>query len=230
MPWDQEGSDIRVDGIHDLGGMQGFGHVQQLTAAPPFAEPWEGKAFVIGALAARIAGTNLHAFRHAIERVPPREYLVGYWNRWTMGAQIMMEDSGIVTDEEVRARAARLSGRDVPEPAPPTPDKPQMPSGGAGNLRSVDTPPAFAVGDQVRVADLDPVGHTRLPRYVRRRTGTVTAIQPSQVLPDTAAHFVGENPQHCYAVEFDSRELWGPDAEAFRLCIDLFEPYLEPVT
>jgi nitrile hydratase subunit beta len=219
-----------VDGIADMGGMQGFGRVPPLTAAPPFAEPWEGKAFVIGALAARIAGTNLHAFRHAIERVPPREYLMGYWNRWTMGAQIMMEDSGIVTDEEVRARAARLTGRDVPEPPPPTPQNPQMPSGGAGNLRPLETPPAFAVGDRVRVADVRPAGHTRLPRYVRRRTGTVAALRPSAVFPDTAAHFVGENPQHCYAVEFESSELWGPDAEPFRLSIDLFEPYLEPVT
>jgi nitrile hydratase subunit beta len=216
-----------MDGIHDLGGAEGFGPVPPLTAAPPFAEPWEGKAFVIGALAARISGGNLHAFRHAIERVPSPEYLAGYWNRWTIGAQTMMEDSGIVTDEEVRARAARLSGRDVPAPPPPTPNKPQMPSGGAGNLRSRDTPPAFAVGERVRVADLRPTGHTRLPRYVRRRTGTVTAVQPCQVFPDTAAHFVGENPQHCYTVDFDSRELWGPDAEPFRLSVDLFEPYLE---
>lgn len=219
-----------MDGIHDVGGMQGFGHVQELTDAPPFAQPWEGKAFVIGALAARIAGTNLHAFRHAIERVPPREYLVGYWNRWTIGAQIMMEDSGIITDEQVRARAARLSGQDVPEPPQPTEHKPQMASGGAGNLRSVETPPAFAAGDRVRAADIHPTGHTRLPRYVRGRTGTVTALQPDAVLPDTAAHFIGENPQHCYTVEFDSRELWGPDAESFRLLIDLFEPYLERLT
>jgi nitrile hydratase subunit beta len=217
-----------MDGIHDLGGMQGFGQVQELTADGPFAEPWEGKAFVIGALSARIAGGNLHAMRYAIERVPPPEYLVGYWNRWTIGAQIMMEDSGIVTDEEVRARAARLSGQDVPEPSPPTPDKPQMPSGGAGNLRVRETPPVFAVGDRVRVADRDHPGHTRLPRYVRRRAGTVTALQPCQVFPDTAAHFVGEDPQHCYTVDFDSRELWGPGAEPFRLSIDLYEPYLEP--
>jgi nitrile hydratase subunit beta len=219
-----------VDGIHDVGGMHGFGRMPPLTAGGPFAEPWEGTAFVIGALAARISGGNLHAFRYAIERVPPREYLAGYWNRWTIGAQTMMEDSGIVTDEEVRARAARLSGRDVPEPPPPTPHKPQMASGGAGNLRSLETPPAFAVGDRVRVADLHPTGHTRLPRYVRRRAGTVTALQPSHVFPDTAAHFVGENPQHCYTVDFDSRELWGPEAESFRLSIDLFEPYLEPAS
>src|ERR1700733_11917951 len=111
--------------------MHGFGPVPELTADGPFAEPWEGKAFVIGALSARIAGGNLHAMRHAIERVPPAEYLVGYWNRWTIGAQTMMEDSGIVTDEEVRARAARLSGQDVPEPPAPPPDKPKMASGGA---------------------------------------------------------------------------------------------------
>jgi len=63
---------------------------------------------------------------------------------------------------------------------------------------------------------------------VRKRTGTVTALQPGAVFPDTAAHFVGENPQHCYTVEFDSRELWGADAEPFSVSIDLFEPYLEP--
>lgn len=216
-----------MDGIHDVGGMQGFGHVQELTGAGPFAEPWEGKAFAIGALSARIAGANLHAFRHAIERVPPAEYLAGYWNRWTMGAQIMMEDSGILTDEEVRARAARLRGEDVPEPPRPEPHKPQMASGGAGNLRQLDTPPAFAVGDRVRAADAHPSGHTRLPRYARGRVGAVTAVRPSAVFPDTAAHFEGENPQHCYSVEFDSRELWGPDAEQFTLSLDLFEPYLE---
>jgi nitrile hydratase subunit beta len=219
-----------VDGIHDLGGMQGFGHVQELTGSPPFEHPWEGKAFAIGVLAIRVAGANLHAFRHAIERVPPSEYLRGYWNRWTTGTQLMMEDSGILTGEQVRARAARLSGQDVPEPPAPEPHKPQMASGGAGNLRQVDRAPAFKVGDRVRVADLHPDGHTRLPRYVRRRTGTVRAVRPGAVFPDSAAHFVGENPQHCYAVEFGSRDLWGPDAEPFRLCIDLFEPYLEAVT
>jgi nitrile hydratase subunit beta len=86
------------------------------------------------------------------------------------------------------------------------------------------------VGDRVRVTGVGARGHTRLPRYVRARTGTVTALQPCQVFPDSAAHFAGENPQHCYTVDFDSRELWGPDAEPFHLSIDLFEPYLEPVT
>jgi nitrile hydratase len=217
-----------VDGIHDMGGMQGFGPTMSARADPPFAEPWEGKAFALGLLAIRASGTNLHAFRHAINRVPPAEYLSGYYARWLLGAQNLLADSGIVSDDEVTARAARLSGQDAEEPQPPQPHKPEMTSGGPGNLRTLDNPPAFAVGDAVRTRDLDPAGHTRLPRYVRRRTGTVTAILPAQIFPDSAAHFLGEDPQHVYAVEFASGELWGPGAEPFSLTIDLYEPYLEP--
>jgi nitrile hydratase len=94
-------------------------------------------------------------------------------------------------------------------------------------LRQVDSKPRFAVGDRVRAADLHPSGHTRLPRYVRGRSGTVRREQPAALLPDTHAHFQGENPQHVYSVEFASSELWGDDAEAFVLNIDLYESYLE---
>lgn len=219
-----------MDGIHDVGGMQGFGHTGKLSAAPPFAEPWEGRAFALGLLAIRVSGTNLHAFRHAIERVPPADYLSGYYPRWLIGAQNLLQDSGVVSAAEVYARAARLSGQDAAEPARPELRKPDMPSGGPGNLRSLDVPPAFAVGDRVRTRDLDPAGHTRLPRYVRRRAGTVAAIRPAAVFPDSAAHFRGEDPQHVYSVEFASAELWGPGSEPFTLAIDLFEPYLEPAT
>jgi nitrile hydratase subunit beta len=210
-----------------MGGRQGFGHVGELTSEPPFAAPWEGKAFALGLLSIRAAGANLHAFRHALERVPPTDYLADYYHRWLVASEILLADSGVVTSEGVAARAARLTGGDQPEPAQPEIHKPEMPSGGPGNLRTLDTEPAFAVGDRVRTADLRTAAHTRLPGYVRRRTGTVTAIRPAAVFPDTAAVFEGENPQHCYAVEFDSRELWGPGAEPFQLSIDLFEPYLE---
>ena len=211
-----------------MGGMRGFGRTMAPQPGPPFAEPWEGKAFALGLLAIRASGANLHAFRHAIERVPPAEYLSGYYARWLLGAQNLLTDSGIVSSDEVAARAARLSGREADEPPPAEPHKPAMASGGPGNLRTLEAPPAFAVGDVVRTRDLDPVGHTRLPRYVRRRTGRVTATRPAQVFPDSAAHFLGEDPQHVYSVEFSSAELWGPGAEPFSLTIDLFEPYLEP--
>jgi nitrile hydratase len=74
---------------------------------------------------------------------------------------------------------------------------------------------------------MSPAGHTRLPGYVRGHTGVVELIQPAAVLPDTNAHFQGENAQYVYSVRFDSRELWGADAEPFVATVELFESYLE---
>jgi nitrile hydratase len=54
-------------------------------------------------------------------------------------------------------------------------------------------------------------------------------VQPAHLLPDTHAHFLGENPQHVYTVRFDSHELWGADAEPFALTAELYESYLEAV-
>lgn len=89
------------------------------------------------------------------------------------------------------------------------------------------TPPRFRVGQRVRAKDISPSGHTRLPRYVRGHTGVVEIIQPGHLLPDTHAHFQGENPQHVYSVRFGSHELWGADAELFELTIEMYESYLE---
>jgi nitrile hydratase subunit beta len=211
-----------MDGIHDMGGMQGFGRVPALTDEPAFAEPWHGRAFAVGLLANRVAGTNSPAFRHAIERVPPAEYLAGYYNRWVRGAEILLVDSGILAPGAVDARARRLAGEEVTEPPEPEPHKPQMASGGPGNLRQVDEPPEFAVGDRVLVRNLHPHGHSRLPGYVRGHPGRVVAVRPAAVLPDTTAHFLGENPQHVYAVEFDSADLWGPHSEPFQVTVDLY--------
>ena len=220
-----------MDGIHDLGGMHGFGRVQTIDAGEPvFRERWEAKVFALALLANRVAGANLHAFRHAIERVPPAEYLSGYYERWLGSAENLLLDSGILAPGAIEARARRLRGEDVAEPAVPVPHKPTMPSGGGGNLRQVEAPAAFTLGEQVRTRTDSPAHHTRLPRYARGRLGTVTAVQPGQVLPDTAAHFVAENPQHTYQVTFGSTELWGAGAETFDLTLDLYESYLEPVT
>jgi nitrile hydratase subunit beta len=220
-----------VDGIHDMGGMHGFGTVPSIDPDEPvFVERWEAKTFALALLANRVAGANLHAFRHAIERVPPQEYLAGYYERWLGSAENLLLDSGILAEGAIDARARKLRGEDVEEPAVPEPNKPQMPSGGGGNLRQVDDPPAFAVGQRVRTRTDSPATHTRLPRYARGRIGTVTAVQPAQVLPDTAAHFVAENPQHTYQVTFASGDLWGDEAERFDLTLDLYQSYLELVS
>jgi nitrile hydratase len=219
-----------MEGVHDMGGRpELFGPLKPLDHdGPVFAYPWEGRAFACTLLANRAAtASNLHAFRHALERVPEQEYLADYYGRWLASAEILLRDSGLLAEGAVEARAHRLRGEDVEEPPDPEPHKPTMETAGGGNLRTVDAPRAFVVGDRVRARRTGPQGHTRLTGYVRGKTGTVIALTPAQVLPDSAAHFRGENPEHVYSVEFDSAELWGPDAEPFSLTIDLFESYLE---
>jgi len=221
-----------VDGIHDMGGMQGWGKVHFDPAEPAFKQGWEGRAFAISLLSMnRLTGCNLDAMRHALERQLPLEYLRnGYYGRWLLLSETLLTDSGVIAEGAIDARARKLQGEDVTEPPEPVLNKPVYEVGGPGSLRPLDTPPRFKIGEQVRAKDIHPLGHTRLPRYVRGRIGTVWRIQPSALLPDTNAHFLGENVQHCYGVTFDSKTLWGQDAEPFQLSLDLFDDYLEPVS
>ncbi|MDE0655203.1 MAG: nitrile hydratase subunit beta [Acidimicrobiaceae bacterium] len=217
-----------MDGIHDMGGMQGWGTVTVDPDEPVFREWWHGRAFAMGAMSMGLSGTNLDAFRHGLERLHPYDYLAdGYYGRWLACAETLLVDSGVIPPGAVEARARNLSGESVDEPADVEENKPVYERGGAGSLREIDDPHAFSVGDEVRAKDIRTGGHTRMPGYIRGRTGTVHAMRPAALLPDTNAHFAGENPQHVYTVEFDSTELWGPDAEAAKLRIDLFESYLE---
>ena len=217
-----------MDGIHDMGGMQGWGTVAIDPDEPVFREGWYGRAFAMGAMSMGLSGTNLDAFRHGLERLHPSEYLGdGYYGRWLACAETLLVDSGVLAPGAVEARARNLMGESVEEPADVEAHKPVYERGGPGSLREIDDPAAFSPGDRVRAKDMRTGGHTRLPAYIRGCSGTVHALRPSALLPDTNAHFAGENPQHVYTVEFDSAELWGPGAEAAKLRIDLFESYLE---
>ncbi|MFE3452604.1 nitrile hydratase subunit beta [Nonomuraea sp. NPDC059194] len=219
----------KATGIHDMGGTEGWGPVTVPEPGEPvFAARWQARAFALALLSMRLSGTNLDAFRHAMNRLDRRDYLDdGYYGRWLHGAENLLLDSSIIAPGTVEARAANLLGGSVDEPGPPTPDKPDYTPTAAGPLREVSSPPRFAVGSAVRAKVFDPPGHTRLPRYVMGRTGRVAIVQPAQVLPDTNAHFQGENAQWVYAVRFDSAELFGPDAEPFAVHVDLYEDYLE---
>lgn len=218
-----------MDTIADIGGMQGMGRVQYVPPDdPPFHDDTERKIFAMALLSMRTSGTNLDSFRHAINRQHPLDYLAdGYWGRWLNCAENLLTDSAIIAPGAVEARARKLRGEDVEEPAVPEPNKPDYKPTAGGSIRQVDDPPKFAVGDRVRAKDIHPTGHTRLTRYVRGRVGTVEMVLPAQVLPDTHAHFIAENAQHCYQVAFGSKDLWGDEAEDFVLHLDLFDSYLE---
>ncbi len=219
--------------VDDLGGAEGFGAVHPPDPAEPvFGQTWEARAFAIAAFTmGRISGRNLDAFRYALGRLDEPDYFdpEGYYARWLNAAELMLTDSAILAPGAVEARARNLRGEHVDEPAAPEPAKPDYAATGPGSLREIDESPRFAVGDRVRPhTELDADHPHKLPRYVRGHVGVVEVVQPAHLLPDTHAVFEGENPQHVYTVRFDSRDLWGADAETFALTIEIFDSYLEP--
>jgi nitrile hydratase len=123
----------------------------------------------------------------------------GYYGRWLNAGELRLLDSAILAPGAVDARARNLRGEHVEEPPIPEPAKPDYAPTAEGTLRFLGTAPAFVVGERVRAMDMSPSGHTRLPRYVRGHVGVVDIIQPAGVLPDTNAHFLGENPQYIYS-------------------------------
>jgi nitrile hydratase subunit beta len=220
----------RSEPVADLGGGLGWGALRPPTPDEPvFGEPWEGRAFALTLLGmGRVSGRNLDAFRYALARLDHGAYFDdGYYGRWLNAVELMLVDSAIIAPGAVDARARVLRGETVAEPPVPEPAKPDYAATGPGSLREVPGDARFAVGDAVRAGPV-PAGPTKLPRYVAGHTGVVEAVQPGHVLPDTHAIFAGENPQHVYTVRFDSRELWGPDAEPFAVTVELFDRYLEP--
>ncbi|MFD5541225.1 nitrile hydratase subunit beta [Streptomyces sp. NPDC127079] len=218
-----------MDGLADMGGTPGWGSLHPPRQDEPvFSEPWEGRAFALAILSNRASGGNLDSFRHALERLDRAHYIDdGYYGRWLNAGELRLLDSAVLAPGAVDARARNLRGEHVEEPPVPEPTSPDYAPTADGTLRRLDTAPAFAVGERVRARDMSPAGHTRLPRYVRGHVGVIDIIQPAGVLPDTNAHFLGENPQYVYSVRFDSHDLWGADAEPFALTVDMFESYLE---
>lgn len=218
-----------MDGIADMGGTSGWGRVHPPRVDEPvFAEPWQGRATALAILAGRLSGRNLDAFRHAVERLDRAAYLdQGYFGRWLNAAELMLVEGDVLAPGEIDARARDLRERHVEQSSEPARSDPPAWPAAPGSLRTVDAAPAFRVGQRVCAKNISPPGHTRLPGYVRGHVGVVELVQPAAVFPDTHAHFQGEHPQHVYSVRFDSRELWGQDADSFAVTAELFEDYLE---
>lgn len=85
----------------------------------------------------------------------------------------------------------------------------------------------FATGARVRTSLVDPPHHTRLPRYVRGRTGLIVEPQGAHPLPDDRARGLPEpRVETVYTVRFDARDLWGEGSHS--VTVDLWESYLQP--
>lgn len=216
-----------MNGVHDMGGMHGLGAVVPEPEGPPFHAAWQARVHAL--TIASPARGNIDAGRHAREQIPGAAYLaMTYYERWFAGLWRTLLDGGFVTPAELaNGRADPAAPRATPRL--PVADVPAALVRQGSYLRTIAAEPAFQIGDRVRARNLNPVGHTRLPRYARGRAGVVTRCHGNHVFPDSHAHGGGEAPQALYSVCFSARELWGPQAAAHdTISLDLWEAYLEP--
>jgi len=202
-----------MDGIHDLGGRQGFGAVRYSPNAGAFHAPWEVSVNALYALAVRRGIFNMDEYRHAIERMEPRHYLAAsYYERSLTSLATLCVEKGILTREELERHAK--GGFPLAAPSAP----------GRTNLGDRER---FQPGDRVRVRSDCVPGHMRMPGYIRGKSGVVVSESPAYPFPDAHAHGVEAADEPTYDVRFDTRELWPNSSEAALVHVGVFQSYLE---
>ena len=204
-----------MDGIHDLGGKQGFGPVRYTLNATAFHAPWEVRANSLYAHAVRRGIFNMDEYRHAIERMEPRHYVTAsYYERSLTSLATLCVEKGVVSREELERRA----GGSFPLAAPSAPGRTNVP-----------TRETFKPGDRVRVRSDHVPGHVRMPGYIRGKTGVVVSESPAYPFPDAHAHSVEAKDEPTYDVRFRSEELWPDSADAALVHVGVFQSYLERI-
>jgi len=203
-----------MDGIHDLGGRQGFGKVRYTRGATAFHAAWEVRANSLYAHAVRLRIFNMDEYRHAIERMDPRHYLTAsYYERSLTSLATLLVEKGVITREELERRA----GGSFPLASPSAPGR-----------TNVQARARFRAGDRVRVTHDSVPGHMRLPGYIRGKTGVVVGESPAYPFPDAHAHGVQSEDEPTYDVRFRSEDLWPNSAEAALIHVGVFQSYLQP--
>lgn len=218
-----------MNGVHDMGGMHGMGPVKAEANEPVFHEPWEGRvyALVMSVVAGPWArGRGWPSFRFSLERIPAAQYLkMSYYERWFEALLLnRVIESGFVTPAEIS------TGEVDPSRPLPTLLSRSTATEERDFRNRAQVFAQFAIGQRVRARNMNPLGHTRLPRYVRGKHGTVTHDHGVFNLQDTDinGHAVGRFSEHVYTVRFRSRELWGDRAsERDVVYVDLWERYLD---
>lgn len=218
-----------MDGGQDLGGMMGFGPVAPRRDEPLFHAEWEKRALGLTLAMGATGAWTMDASRHARESLPPPEYLTSsYYEIWIKGLTRLLLASGLASIHELSGDTGLSPGRPLPNTVSAD-EVPALLARGSPRDREATGPARFAAGDRVVPRTIFKTTHTRLPRYVRGRPGTVLAALGAFVLPDSNAHGRGEAPEWCYTVRFAGRDLWGEDADpALVVMADLWESYLDP--
>jgi nitrile hydratase len=217
-----------MNGVHDLGGMDGFGPVRPEPDEPAFHATWEGRVMAFTRARGAAGAWNIDMARAAREELPPEVLITSsYYQKWERAMERQVVAAGLVEAQELAAGHAAKPAKPLPRPALRAEALGSVMTRGSF-ARPATSEPLFAPGDRVRTKNINPQTHTRLPRYARNHLGMVERVQGFHVFPDRSAIGDRDAAAWLYTVVFDARELWGADADpTLKVSIEAFEPYLE---
>jgi nitrile hydratase subunit beta len=217
-----------MNGAHDLGGMHGLGPIKREPNEPVFHADWERRVFALAMAMGATGEWTIDKGRFARENRAPAAYLTKtYYELWLAGLEQLLAETKLVGPDEIAGGKALEAGRPVKRVLAGA-DVARVLATGTRYERPASAPARFRPGDWVRAKTMNPVGHTRLPRYVRGHAGVIEAVNGFHVFADASA--AGEeHAQWLYTVTFEGRELWGADTDPeLNVSINASESYLEP--
>jgi nitrile hydratase len=221
-----------MDGIHDLGGKEGFGPIEVDEEHVAFRYIWEGREWGISRCA-RAPHISIDWWRHCRELIQAEDYLNRpYFDSWAQTDLSTYINADILSIEEI------ITGKADPSfkknlPAPVKLSLEYLLKNHRKNVVKFDNlerRESFIGIDQSVLTNRNGhSGHTRLPQYARGKYGIIHKYHGAHVFPDLSAKGI-KTYQNLYSVVFDAAELW-PEANGRRdrIFLDLWESYLTEV-
>lgn len=214
-----------MNGAHDCGGMMGFGPVRAESDEPVFHAPWEARMFALMSAVGDVGGWTLDEDRAACEAMEPGHYITSsYYEHWLSGLEQLLQKHALASTGEIASGIAAGTGKPVKPTA--AEDVWAAVTAPGGYERDVASQPLFRPGDKVRTRQMNPVHHTRLPRYLRGHVGEIVTCHGAHVFPDSNSRGLGEDPRFLYTLRFRASDIWGNGSRDL-IHADLWEPYLE---
>jgi nitrile hydratase subunit beta len=223
-----------MDGIHDLGGMQGFGPVYIEVDEPVFHHEWEKRVFALALAAPFVVEFGDDQFRRQIEHLSPKQYLnSSYYQLWLEGMINQLKECDAISDQEL-IQSAGISPLpkkfDSNNQAQADSLQEIVEAGISQAMPEATGPCRFSIGDTIITRDHIDSVHTRLPQYARGKPGEVIAERGMFTFADSNSADYVPKPQMLYCIEFLAVDLWGDEGQpGDTLCLDLWDDYLEPL-
>ncbi len=210
----------------DLGGQGGFGPIRPDADDALFHGEWESRVLALTLAMGATGCWNLDMSRSARETLPDYRD-ISYYRIWLAALEKLLVANGLVSGEELAAGRALAPAAAIPRVLRAERVDAVL-SRGAPTRRESHGTARFRCGERVRTRSLPVAHHTRLPGYLRGKTGVIERIHGVHVFADSHAQGLGENPEWLYTVVFEAPQVWGPGADAGdSVSFEAWQPYLE---